>query len=181
MTVGEPEHQLETGFGTGLRGHLHRAEPASPPPPERAPAHAPGGPDIAELEARSLALRTAAQALEERERRLAESRRELAAETERLGTEQAALDRLTVAQGKPVPAVLRERAERHVERLWQSLFGALDATRPDGSADFPTRVSAARALLAAAYRDGEAAGAGLEPGEDQLARLRARRAEPGLW
>ena len=174
-----PHEHSAADFGTGLRAHLGLGggvdeAPLAPPPPR------PAGPDVAELEARALALRAAAQELEARERRLARQQAELAAESQRLAEQQAALERQLATDPRPVPAVLRERAEQHVERLWRSLFSALDATRADGSADFATRVSAARALLAAAYGDGTPAPAPSAGGEDELALLRARRAEFGF-
>ncbi|HVM16489.1 MAG TPA: hypothetical protein VM290_02805 [Gaiellaceae bacterium] len=172
-------HEHETEFGTGLRAHLglgglaHETAPAPAPPPRAT------GPDVGELEERARALRAAAQELEARERRLARQQAELAAESQRLAEQQAALEQQLLTDPRPVPVVLRERAEQHVERLWRSLFSALEATRPDGSADFATRVSAARALLAAAYGDGAPAAAPTGA-EDELALLRARRAELGF-
>lgn len=175
-------------FGTGLRAHMGLAAPAdlaTPPAaaePATASAAAPARPEeiaLSELEARSRALQEASAELEARERRLDEQQRELAAEAERFARQQAELeaelDVLTDPAGKPVPAVLRERAEQHVERLWRSLFAALDATRPDGSADFATRVSAARALLSAAYPGTAVDNPGPDAAEDELAILRARR------
>lgn len=175
MGKGEPE-QTEKGFGTGLRAHIRREEE----PPAQAPPRAPARSDTAELEARTRELVAATEALEEREWRLSAAQSDLAAEAKRLAAREAELDELLARlPGKPVPTILRERVEQHVERLWQSLSAALDATRPDGSADFATRVSAARALLAAAYPDARTAGPAPAPGDDELARLRSLRAEPG--
>ena len=180
MDPAAPHGPAEPEFGTGLRAHLglvhEQPAPAPPQPPPR--ERPPSVPDVDALELRAAALRLAAEELEERERRLARQQEELKREAERLEAQQVELREQLAAPGRPVPTVLRERAEQHVERLWRSLFSALDATRPDGSADFATRVSAARALLAAAY--GDVAAAAPPEGADELAALRARRAELGL-
>jgi hypothetical protein len=189
--------EQETGFGTGLRRQLERrrGEPHDGLPPiERACA----GPEQdahdeaieaaeryeadelrLELEAalsREARLRTAlAEQVQARERaeqlepELAAARAELA-ELREAGSD-APVD------GTP-REFLRDRAERHVEILWNVFEQGLEAVKPDGTPDFATRLEAARALLAE-VNDVPDAGSDRSPVEiarDELAGRRARRA-----
>src|SRR5215211_7201147 len=56
---------------------------------------------------------------------------------------------------------LREEVEHEHELIWQGYREALEATHPDGSPDFRTRVMARDALLAQAY------GKPVQPTEEQ--------------
>jgi hypothetical protein len=184
-------------FGTGLRTHLERSRNGDPEP-EPAP----------EPSSEEDALAAEEQALEERRRELAERREQIAAvETtlrvreQRIGEVRARLAdeerRLSAAEEELAPRaktsqkkkdraaakrqvrhLLRERAERDVERVWGTFELGLTANNPDGSPDVATRIAAAKALLAEAYGPPGGA-AGSEGSADELAPLRERRREAG--
>ena len=162
--------QTESGFGTGLRAHL---EQHRDPQPE--PAGDTSPPEVAAELAERVAFVAAAEAeLLERERLLAEREAALRAEARRLaelGEAQAA----TPPERRYVRELLRERAEQHGDRIWRSVEGALEATRPDGRPDHETRLTALRLLLAEAY-DADRRGAWPIP-DDELGRLRERRTQ----
>ena len=182
-------HDAETGFGTGLRAHLRgRSDTAEPevlpaPEPEREEASLEAAPardsePVVELEA----------ALDERIQRLAELESELERRERLIAEKQASLTAAELrasqadAEARSAVEVLRERADGEADVVWQVFREGLEATTPDGSADLQTRLMAARELLAVAY------GAGAEPAPiesadqieaaaDELAKLRARKAE----
>ncbi|MGH3103048.1 MAG: hypothetical protein ACRDN6_02990 [Gaiellaceae bacterium] len=182
--------QTETGFGTGLRAHLlHLREPgrdgqaAADENRESSDHHEPprGGepqpaPAAADLEERIRTLETAETELLEFARRITDQQAALAEEAERLEVREAAL--ASVRARRDVREVLRDRAEQHADLLWETLELALDATRPDGSADVHTRLAGMRTLLAVAYGDTQAPTSPTELG-DELAKLRQRRAARG--
>jgi hypothetical protein len=125
--------------------------------------------------------------LEERERRVADQLEWIRAETSRLATVSAELEAENRVADAPQPGesardYLRRRLEAEGERVWQAFESALDATRPDGTPDYRTRLAAATALLAEAYSTGDAPRApvlpaeGEEPKSDELALLRATKA-----
>jgi hypothetical protein len=133
----------QNDFGTGLRAHLQLAPelPALPDEPEP-PAE---GPAEAELTERLDLLAIAHAALEERERAVAEREAALAFEAQRLDALRGELS--SAGPGTDARIVLRERAEQHAELIWRIFEDAL------GAPDHATRIAAARALLAEAYRD----------------------------
>jgi hypothetical protein len=168
--------QAETGFGTGLRAHIlgrhgdedELGEPAVAPA-ATAPAPEPD-PAATELEVMRVRLDRHEAALADRERSLSVQAAALAAEAKRLAEQKAELE-----QHLNVRDLLRQRAEREVERLWRAFDDALEATRAGGEPDYEIRLSAARALLAEAYAvPGEAAEPGAEL-PDELAVLRDRK------
>ena len=195
----EETPQTPEEFGTGLRTHLERSRNGDgDPEPEPAP----------EASSEENALAAEEHALEARRRELAERREQIAAvETtlrvreQRIGEVRARLAdeerRLSAAEEELAPRaktsqkkkeraaakrqvrhLLRERAERDVERVWGTFELGLTANNPDGSPDVATRIAAAKALLAEAYGPpGGAAGA--EGSADELAPLRERRREAG--
>ena len=135
--------------------------------------------------------------LEERSTRLARLQENLEAREKRLGEELAALNaaaRLKAPQTAPEPAPeqaepraaseeLRDRLEARIDLLWRTFEESLEATQPDGTPDYRTRLDAARMLLGAAYPNEAATdstpAADEERLEDELARLRDRRLEWG--
>jgi hypothetical protein len=188
--------EQETGFGTGLRRQLERRrgephdgqppiEPACAEPEQDAHDEAIEAAERSEadelrleLEAalsREARLRTAlAEQVQARERA-----EQLVRELEGARAELAEL-RATAsaapADGTP-REFLRDRAERHVEILWNVFEQGLEAVRPDGTPDFATRLEAARALLAEVndVPDGSDRSP-VEVARDELAGRRARRA-----
>ncbi|HEX6702258.1 MAG TPA: hypothetical protein VF101_16140 [Gaiellaceae bacterium] len=191
-------NEQETGFGTGLRRQLERrrGEPHDGQPPIE-PAFAEPEQDAhdeaieaaerseadelrLELEAalsREARLRTAlaeqAQAregAEQLERELEVARAELAEVRETASA-------MPAADGTP-REFLRDRAERHVEILWNVFEQGLEAVKADGTPDFATRLDAARALLAEVndVPDGSSDRSPVEIALDELAGRRARRA-----
>jgi hypothetical protein len=142
--------------------------------------------------------------LEERERRVADQLEWIQAETWRLTQTRADVEAQRGARRAPdqapepaqqqpeeqlepteesARALLRRRKEEQGERIWAALEGALDATRPDGTPDFPTRLAAATALLGEGYGEvqrpvvAEAGGEAAAAASDELAGLRARKAQ----
>ena len=185
-------------FGSGLRAHLARRDdpiepieaPASPRvPTEPRPAQ---GPTREELD-------LMAAELEERSARLMRLQENLQAREQRLAEEAAALNaagRLKAPEPTPEPAPeptsepraasaeLRDRLEARIDLLWRTFEESLEATHADGTADYRTRLDAARMLLGAAYPTDAAASdstpaADQERLEDELSRLRDRRLEWG--
>jgi len=137
-----------------------------------------------------------AEELEARERRVAEQLEWVQAESWRLGQIRAdfeAQQRGARRAAEPVEeqpgaveesarAYVRRRAEERGDQIWKALEAGLEATRPDGSPDFATRLAAATALLAEAYGEVQRP-ATLAPSaeavasaRDELAGLRARKA-----
>ena len=183
-------------FGSGLRAHLARRddliEPTEPPASPRAPAKPKleQGPTLNELD-------LMAAELEERSTRLARLQENLEAREKRLGEELAALNaaaRLKAPETAREPAPeqaepraaseeLRDRLEARIDLLWRTFEESLEATQPDGTPDYRTRLDAARMLLGAAYPNEAATdstpAADEERLEDELARLRDRRLEWG--
>ncbi len=134
--------QDQTDFGTGLRAHLQLA-----PLPDgfAGDDHDLEDPAEAALEERLELLVVAHAALEERERTLAAREAAVAEEASRLEAIRAELS--SAGLGTDARTVLRERAEQHAELLWRIFEDAL------GAEDHRTRLAAARALLAEAYRE----------------------------
>lgn len=137
--------------------------------------------------------------LEERSARLTRLQENLQAREQRLAEEAAALNaagRLKAPEPAPEPAPqpssepraaseeLRDRLEARIDLLWRTFEESLEATQPDGTPDYRTRLDAARMLLGAAYPTDAAASdstpaADEERLEDELASLRDRRLEWG--
>lgn len=172
--------QAETGFGTGLRAHIlgrhgdgvDGEEPSAAPVPAAAPPEPDPDPAAAELAIMRVRLERQEAALAERERSLNVQAAALAAEAKRLADEKAELE-----QHLNVRDLLRQRAEREIERLWRAFDDALEATRAGGEPDYEIRLSAARALLAEAYAvPGDAAADAVEL-PDELAVLRDRKVQ----
>jgi AcrR family transcriptional regulator len=184
-------------FGSGLRAHLARRddtiEPTGVPSTPRVPIE----PRPAEGPSRN-ELELMAAELEERSARLTRLQENLQAREQRLAEELAALNaaaRLNVPDPAPEPAPtpsepraaseeLRNRLEGRIDLLWRTFEESLEATNADGTADYRTRLDAARMLLGAAYPTDSAApdstpAADEERLEDELARLRDRRLEWG--
>ena len=183
-------------FGSGLRAHLARRddliEPTEAPASPRTPAKPKPeqGPTLNELD-------LMAAELEERSTRLARLQENLEAREKRLGEELAALNaaaRLKAPETAREPAPeqaepraaseeLRDRLEARIDLLWRTFEESLEATQPDGTPDYRTRLDAARMLLGAAYPNEAATdstpAADEERLEDELARLRDRRLEWG--
>jgi hypothetical protein len=196
MGVIDPAAASTEEFGSGLRAHLARRdepiEPAEAPAPARVvtePRRAEGGPTRFDLD-------LIAAELEERTARLARREDELQAREARVAEEVAALNAAArIEAPESVPAVaeaethqpagdaLRERLEQRIDILWRTFEDSLEATHPDGTPDYRTRLDAARMLLGAAYPTDAALGstpaADEERLEDELARLRDRRLEWG--
>jgi hypothetical protein len=181
-------------FGSGLRAHLaRRDEPVQEareakvaPAPRAAPGPTPEELELAaaELEERSTRLAGLQADLEARERRLAEETAALNAAA-RLKAPAPTPEPQSEPEGQPRPAAdaLRERLESRIDLLWRTFEQSLDATHPDGTPDYRTRLDAARMLLGAAYPgaapSGSTPAADDERLEDELARLRDRRVEWG--
>jgi hypothetical protein len=168
------DFEAETGFGTGLRRHL-RGQNDEPevPPAIAAPEVAPDEPDPREVELEQYRVR-----LERREQQLAEREQSLAVREQALAKEakRIAESRAELEHHLDVRELLRARAELEAERLWRTFDEALEANGANGGPDYPTRLSAARALLAEAYAGNTAAApAGAPPVADELAELRERR------
>jgi hypothetical protein len=132
----------QTDFGTGLRAHLQLA----PLPDDFVADAVVEDAAEAEMEERLELLAVAHAALEDRERALAAREAAVAEEAYRLEAIRGELS--SAGPGTDARTVLRERAEQHAELLWRIFEDAL------GAEDHGTRVAAARALLAEAYRDG---------------------------
>ena len=172
----QDELQTETGFGTGLRAHIHGrrdGEPAEPLPPEPPPVDE----AAEELERERARVARLEAAIVERERSLSVQAAALVAEAKRLAEERAELERKAAELERHVSVreLLRRRAEREVERVWRSFAEALEATRPSGEPDYELRLTAARALLAEAYGSAEEAGELPSALPDELASLRERK------
>jgi hypothetical protein len=188
-------------FGSGLRAHLARRDdpieptepteaPASPRvPTEPRPEQGPSRDDLelmaAELEERSARLTRLQEDLQAREQRLAEELAALNA-AGRLKAPEAAPEPPPAAPSEPRAASeeLRNRLEGRIDLLWRTFEESLEATHADGTADYRTRLDAARMLLGAAYPTDAATpdstpAADEERLEDELARLRDRRLEWG--
>jgi len=184
-------------FGSGLRAHLARRDdpiepaevPASPRvPTESRPEQGPSRDDLdlmaAELEERSARLTRLQEDLQAREQRLAEELAALNA-AGRLKAPEAAPEPPPAAPSEPRAASeeLRNRLEGRFDLLWRTFEESLEATHADGTADYRTRLDAARMLLGAAYPNEAATdstpAADEERLEDELARLRDRRLEWG--
>jgi hypothetical protein len=160
-TVDEPELSETEQLWAELEESLAREEQLKRALAEQAHAYE----DARELGRR---LTERSEALEVRERQLAEQIRALeAASTDTSGAEPE--------HGR---AYLRRRVEENGDTLWRVFQEALVATDPDGRPDFQLRLLAASTLLAEA--DGELAQ--MSPGErvaaarDELAGMRAKRA-----
>ena len=168
------DFEAETGFGTGLRRHLRgQNDEAEAAAAEAAPVAAPDEPDPRELELEQFRVRLERreQQLEEREQSLAVREQAVAKEAKRIADERADLE-----HHLDVRELLRARAELEAERLWRTFDEALEATGANGAPDYPTRLSAARALLAEAYAGNSAAApAGASAAADELAELRQRK------
>ena len=185
-------------FGSGLRAHLARRddpiEPTEAPASPRAPSkpRPAAGPTRSELD-------LMAAELGERSARLTRLQENLEAREKRLGEELAALNaaaRLKAPEPTPEPEPapepsehraaseeLRDRLEGRIDLLWRTFEESLEANHADGTADYRTRLDAARMLLGAAYPTDAAPdstpAADEERLEDELARLRDRRLEWG--
>lgn len=187
-------------FGSGLRAHLARRddplEPIEAPAASRVPIEPRPvqGPTREELD-------LMAAELEERSTRLMRLQENLQAREHRLAEETAALNaagRLKAPEPTPEPEPaperssepraaseeLRNRLEGRIDLLWRTFEESLEATHADGTADYRTRLDAARMLLGAAYPSDAAApdstpAADEEQLQDELARLRDRRLEWG--
>jgi hypothetical protein len=188
MTDGYPyDEQQDVWFGTGLRAHLGIAPIAEVDSLSLLDAPAPESPSESAGDLRDLERR--AQLLELQERELAERARwveireaELTAETRRIEQEEARLSQRARrrvkrrAAGRPLGDVMRELAEQRMESVVLIVEDALDATLEDGTPDLPTRIAAARALLAVVSgRPADAAGEAHASAGDELAQLRKRR------
>jgi hypothetical protein len=181
-------------FGSGLRAHLARRDNTIEPTEAPATPRVPIEPRPAEGPSRN-ELELMAAELEERSARLTRLQENLQAREQRLAEELAALNaaaRLNAPDPAPEPASepraaseeLRNRLEGRIDLLWRTFEESLEATNADGTADYRTRLDAARMLLGAAYPSDPAApdstpAADEERLEDELARLRDRRLEWG--
>jgi hypothetical protein len=186
-------------FGSGLRAHLARRDDPSEPIEAPASPRVPAEPRAADGPTRS-DLDLMAAELEERSARLMRLQENLQAREQRLAEEAAALNaagRLKAPDPAPEPAPepspsepraaseeLRDRLEGRIDLLWRTFEESLEATHADGTADYRTRLDAARMLLGAAYPSDAAApdstpAADQERLEDELSRLRDRRLEWG--
>jgi len=183
-------------FGSGLRAHLARRDDSIEPTEAPAPPRVPSKPKPAQGPTRN-ELDLMAAELAERSTRLARLQENLEARERRLGEELAALNaaaRLKAPETAPEPAPeqaepraasreLRDRLEARIDLLWRTFEESLEATQPDGTPDYRTRLDAARMLLGAAYPNDAATdstpAADEERLEDELARLRDRRLEWG--
>ncbi|MGE5690109.1 MAG: hypothetical protein ACM33B_06100 [Pseudomonadota bacterium] len=162
-------------FGSGLRAYIGLGHDEEPPE-HGEPSDAVGGeapaieedPRERELADRLSYLVVAEDALEERERLVADRERELEARESELAEH-------VLQAGVDVRQFLRRRAEQQADGIWRRFDEALHATLADGSPDHAVRLAAARALLAESY---DAQG-GVQELEDELARLRARRTAAG--
>ena len=184
-------------FGSGLRAHLARRddtiEPTEPPaaprvPIEPRPAEGPSRDDLelmaAELEERSARLMRLQENLHAREQRLAEELAALNAAARLKAPHPATEPVPTPSEPRAASEELRNRLEGRIDLLWRTFEESLEATNADGTADYSTRLDAARMLLGAAYPTDSAApdstpAADEERLEDELARLRDRRLEWG--
>lgn len=185
-------------FGSGLRAHLARRDDAIEPIEAPASPRVPSEPRPAQGPTRE-ELDLMAAELEERSARLMRLQENLQAREQRLAEEAAALNaagRLKAPEPTPEPAPeptsepraasaeLRDRLEARIDLLWRTFEESLEATHADGTADYRTRLDAARMLLGAAYPTDAAASdstpaADQERLEDELSRLRDRRLEWG--
>lgn len=194
-------------FGSGLRAHLARRgdtiEPTEAPASPRVPtgprpAEGPTRNDLdlmaAELEERSTRLTRLQEDLQAREQRLAQELSALNAAA-RLKAPEPALEpskppkpskpskRSEPSEPRAASEELRDRLEGRIDLLWRTFEESLEATHADGTADYRTRLDAARMLLGAAYPSDAAPdstpAADEERLEDELARLRDRRLEWG--
>jgi septal ring factor EnvC (AmiA/AmiB activator) len=188
LSADTPKELGETWFGSGLRAHLGirpgdepaPAEPelaTEPEPPAPPKITVPEPPSFDEAAAeRTRKLREAELELAERERRLNEEAERI--ERARTGLERRAAEISRAEAQLPVRDILRERAEREIDRLWRTIDDALEATFDDGKPDFHARLAAIKLLLGEAYDDKPAAEA-LPPRdqqpEDELAARRAER------
>jgi hypothetical protein len=200
--VTEPSDQ-ETGFGTGLRPRLEGRRPGPKDEPEAAPADdaAPDEPEEkrpadaeraeveelwAELESaleREAGLRKALAEYGQLQARAAELEQALAVREAELAELRTLMDAETrPQQEESARDYLRRQAEQHADLLWRSFQDGLTALRSDGSADFRIRLEAARALLTEAYPESappeRALTAEQQAAQDELASVRARRAQP---
>jgi hypothetical protein len=183
-------------FGSGLRAHLARRDDLIEPTEAPASPRTPAKQKLEQgLTLNDLDLMAAE--LEERSTRLARLQENLEAREKRLGEELAALNaaaRLKAPETAREPAPeqvepraaseeLRDRLEARIDLLWRTFEESLEATQPDGTPDYRTRLDAARMLLGAAYPNEAATdstpAADEERLEDELARLRDRRLEWG--
>ncbi len=188
--------QTPEEFGTGLRTHLERSRNGDPEPePTPEPTNeqeALAAEERAleerrrELSERREQIAAVETTLRVREQRITEVRARLADEERRLQAAEAELAPKSKTHGKKeraaakrqVRQLLRDRAERDVERVWGTFELGLTANHPDGSPDVAARIAAAQALLAEAY--GPPGGAARsEESADELARARERRREAG--
>jgi hypothetical protein len=184
-------------FGSGLRAHLARRDdtiepteaPAAPRVPiEPRPAEGPTRNELelmaAELEERSTRLTRLQENLQAREQRLAEELAALNAAARLNAPDTAPEPVPTPSEPRAASEELRNRLEGRIDLLWRTFEESLEATYADGTADYRTRLDAARMLLGAAYPSDTAApdstpAADEERLEDELARLRDRRLEWG--
>ena len=186
-------------FGSGLRAHLaRRDDPIEPieaaesprvptdPRPERGPSRDDLDLMAAELEERSARLTRLQEDLQAREQRLAEELAALNAAGRLKAPEPAPKPskRSKASEPRAASEELRDRLEGRIDLLWRTFEESLEATHADGTADYRTRLDAARMLLGAAYPTDAAApdstpAADEERLEDELARLRDRRLEWG--
>jgi hypothetical protein len=193
----DPAAALTEEFGSGLRAHLARRDdtiepteaPATPRVPiEPRPAEGPSRNELelvaAELEERSARLTRLQENLQAREQRLAEELAALNAAARLKAPDPATEPAPIVSEPRAASAELRNRLEGRIDLLWRTFEESLEATNADGTADYRTRLDAARMLLGAAYPSDPAApdstpAADEERLEDELARLRDRRLEWG--
>jgi hypothetical protein len=189
VKMADDSQPMDREFGSGLRAHLGLVEQNAAPAPAPEAVSAPE-PMVAEaVEAGADA--ALERELAGREDRLAAFEAELRAREHRLAEQQASLEataRLLAAKPeepvRPAPELLRERAEEQADMLWRIFEESLEATRPDGAPDFPTRLLAARELLVAAYGAEQQQQPAPVTGDaaahaDELSQLRTRKAEWG--
>lgn len=192
----------ETGFGTGLRPRLERRSGKPQSEPEGAAEQE--APDDAateqeperertevdelsiELESaleREAGLRKAVADYGRLQSRAADLEHALAVREAELTELRQLVDEETRPQNEEsARAYLRRQAEQHADLLWRAFQDGLTALSSDGSADFHVRLEAARALLSEAYPETAPAREFLtaeeKAAQDELAGLRARRAQP---
>jgi hypothetical protein len=187
MSADTPNEHDETWFGSGLRAHLgirpaeeaeaapaEAAEESEPPAAPRITVPAPPSFDAVTAE-RARRLREAELELARRERRLAEEAARIERARAELGSRAAELAQAEAQL--PVRDILRERAERELDRLWRTIDQALEATFDDGKPDFHARLAAIKLLLGEAYDDKPAAEAFPPRSDEPEDELAARRAE----
>ena len=158
-------------FGSGLRAHLARRDDIVEPTEAPASSRVPTEPRPEQgLSREDLDLMAAE--LEERSARLTRLQEDLQTREQRLAEELAALNaagRLRAPEPAPAPEPskpskrsepsepraaseeLRDRLEGRIDLLWRTFEESLEATLADGTADYRTRLDAARMLLGAAY------------------------------